>query len=283
LPDQTTGSRRRRDLARRLKEAREDVGLSGRALAAELGWSQAKVSRGERGETMLPLADIGRWLRHCRVDDDEITRLLEIAEEATVEAVANRHLNRWGHANHQRDRIDREASARSIEVYQTEVIPGLFQTRDYTRDLLLAIGSATPDTVDESVAARQERQNAVTEADVQLHAVITEQALKWQPSSAEVSRKQLDRLTELSALPHVRIGVISADAQRHVLTSNSFVLIRWPDGAAEVETESLTDETTISDPADVNVYADMFKLQSEHAVYGPEAEAIIQTVRRAVD
>jgi transcriptional regulator with XRE-family HTH domain len=281
LPD-PTGSTRRRDLARRLKELREEAGLSGRALAAELGWSQAKVSRGERGETMLPVADIGRWLRRCGAAPEETDRLLTLAEDAAVEAIANRHLNRWGHANHQRDRIERETTASEIAIYQPEVIPGLLQTADYAHDLLLAIGSATPDTVADSVAARVERQDAVTAASIAVNCVITETALAWQPGAAEVSRAQLERLIELSTRPHLRIGVVSTDAQRRVLTSNSFVLTRWPDGAAEVETESLTAETTISDPEDVEVYARMFALQSDSAVYGSEADAIIRAVQARV-
>src|SRR3954466_5516619 len=78
LPEAAGGSLRRRALARRLKELREDAGLSGRALAAELGWSQAKVSRGERGETMLPVEDIQRWLTRCAAPEDETARLLAI-------------------------------------------------------------------------------------------------------------------------------------------------------------------------------------------------------------
>jgi transcriptional regulator with XRE-family HTH domain len=274
---------RRRELARRLKELREDAGLSGRALAAEFGWSQAKVSRGERGETMLPVADIRRWLVRCAASEDEAARLLEIAEEASVEAIANRHVNRWGHAKQQRDRIERQATAQVIEIYQPEVIPGLLQTPDYMRELLLAIGSATPDTVADSIEARIARQQAVLDAGVMLDIVITEPALAWQPSTVEISDGQLARLIELAARPNIRVGVISAEAQRHILTSNAFVLTRWPHDRAVVEVESLTAEMTISDPDDVQVYAEMFKLQAAHAAYGQAAEAVISAIRARLD
>ncbi|MBV9315553.1 MAG: helix-turn-helix transcriptional regulator [Pseudonocardia sp.] len=59
-PRASASSNRRRVLGKRLEELREQAGLSGRALAREMGWSQSKVSRGERGETMLPVADIAR-------------------------------------------------------------------------------------------------------------------------------------------------------------------------------------------------------------------------------
>lgn len=232
---------------------------------------------------MLPVEDIQRWLRFCRATDDETSRLLAIADEATVEAIANRHLNRWGHANHQRDRIEREQAAEAIEVYQPEVIPGLLQTPEYTRALLLAIGSATPETVDDSVEARTERQRAVQAAGVPVHAVITEVALSWRPGSRQLRHAQLDHLIELGRRPNIQIGVVPLSVQRHVLTSNAFVAMRWADGTAEVEIESLTAEMTISEPEDVRVYTGMFELQRANAVYGDAAEDIIKAVQALPD
>jgi transcriptional regulator with XRE-family HTH domain len=280
LPDPSpSGSLHRRALARRLKELREEAGLSGRGLASELGWSQAKVSRGERGETMLPVADIGRWLRRCAATDAETTRLLEIAEEAAVEATAIRHLNRWGHARHQRNRIQRERTATSIEVYQPEVIPGLLSTPEYCRDLLLAIGVATAETVEDSVRARIERQEAIADAHVGLEAIVTETAIAWQPSTAEVSDEQLRSLSEVVKSSPTRLGIVPLAAMRRAKTCNAFVVLRWPDGAVEVDVESLTTESTLSEPDDVDAYTAMFAHQREHAVYGSDALAVIDQVR----
>lgn len=280
MPDPSpSGSLHRRALARRLKELREEAGLSGRGLAAELGWSQAKVSRGERGETMLPVADIGRWLRRCAATDAETTRLLEIAEEAAVEATAIRHLNRWGHARHQRNRIERERTATSIEVYQPEVIPGLLQTAEYCRDLLVTIGVATAETVEDSVRARTERQAAIADAHVGLEAIVTEMAIAWQPSTVEVSSGQLRRLSDVVESSPTRLGIVPLAAMRRAKTCNGFAVLRWADGAVEVDTESLTTESTLSEPDDVNAYTAMFAHQREYAVYGRDALTIINRVR----
>ena len=270
-------------LAARLKGLREEAKLSGRSLAAELGWSQAKVSRGERGETLLPVADIARWLRRCGATDSETEYLLELAVDEAVEATAIRRLNRQGHARHQRDRIERERTAESIAVYQPEVVPGLMQTPDYCRDLLLAIGAATADTVGASVAARIERQQAIAEAGVVFDAVITEPALAWQPGSAAVSRQQLDALLELLGSPTATLGIVSLRSMKRALTCNSFELLRWPDGTAEVDTEALTAEETVRAPEDVDTYAAMFAHQREHAVYGDQAADILQRVRADLD
>jgi transcriptional regulator with XRE-family HTH domain len=284
LPDSARPlSPNRLKLAARLKSLREEAKLSGRSLAAELGWSQAKVSRGERGETLLPVADIARWLRRCGATDSETEYLLELAEDEAVEATTIRRLNRQGHDRHQRNRIERERAAESISVYQPEVVPGLLQTPEYCRDLLLAIGAATVDTVDASVAARVERQRAIAEAGVVFDAVITEPALAWQPGSAAVSRYQLDRLLELLDAPSASLGIVSLNAMRRALTCNAFELLRWPDGSAEVDTEALTVEETVRAPEDVETYAAMFAHQRGHAAYGAEAAAILRRVRANVD
>lgn len=262
---------------------REEAQLSGRSLAAELGWSQAKVSRGERGETLLPVADIARWLRRCGATETETEYLLDLAEGEALEATTIRRLNRQGHASHQRNRIERERTVESIAVYQPEVVPGLLQTPDYCRDLLIAIGAATTDAVDASVTARIERQHAIAEAGVVFDAVITEPALAWQPGSAEVLRRQLDHLLDLVGSSSTNLGIVSLDAMRHVLTCNAFELLRWPDGTAEVDTESLTAEETVRAPEDVATYARMFAHQQEHAVFGDRAAAILQRVRATID
>lgn len=281
MPDSPSGmSLHRRALAQRLKELREEAGLSGRGLAADLGWSQPKVSRGERGETMLPVADIARWLRRCGAGEAETARLLEIAEEAAVEATAIRHLNRWGHADHQRIRIERERTASAIAVYQPEVVPGLLQTPEYTRALLLSIGSVDAESADDSVQARTARQEAVTAAGVTLRAVATQTALAWLPSTPEVAAAQLLHLAEVVQTDPERLGIVPLDAMRRAKTCNAFQLLRWADGSAEVDTETLTTESTLGEPADVEAYEAMFSHQREHAVYGDDALAVIQTLRQ---
>ncbi|MBV9315554.1 MAG: hypothetical protein JO100_17895 [Pseudonocardia sp.] len=210
-------------------------------------------------------------------------RLLGIAEDAAVEATAIRRLNRWGHAQHQRNRISRERTAQSIAVYQCEVIPGLLQTDDYCRELLLSIGAVTPDDFAESVRARHERQEAIRAAGVQFEAVITETALAWQPAAASVSDAQLKRLLKLLDSPTHQIGIVTLDAMRHAKTCNAFQLLRWPDGTREVDTEALTTESTLTEPVDVDAYEAMFAHQREQAVYGADAAAVIERVRDRLD
>jgi len=252
-------------------------------MAADLGWSQPKISRTEAGLNVPPIEDIRRWLDYCDAPEQQKQEMLGLAEEVATEVVTHRELNRGGHAAQQRVRIKHDADADLISIYQPEVIPGLLQTPEYTRRLLLATGSATPDSVAESVAARLERQAIIYDESKTIHAVITETALAWQPWPASVSREQLDRLRTLAALPNVHIGIVSREQQKKAPTSNSFVLTHWPDGAMDVVVESLTAEVTITDPDGVAVYQDMFKHQQQYAAYGEDALPLLERVAGELD
>lgn len=280
--DDNLGSRRAR-LGEQLQRLRKATGVSGRKMAADLGWSQPKISRSESGLNVPPIEDIRRWLDYCSASEQRKQEILGLAEEVATEVVTNRELNRGGHAAQQRARIRHDADADLICVYQPEVVPGLFQTPEYARRLLLAIGSATRDTVADSVAARMERQTILYDDSVTIKAVITETALAWQPWPASVSREQLDRLRTLASLPKVHIGIVSREQQKKAPTSNSFVLTHWPDDAMDVVTEQLTAEVTIIDPADVAVYQDMFDQQQRHAAYGEDALAVLDRVAAELD
>lgn len=283
MPNDDNLSPRRARLAEELKRLRNSIGVSGRQMAADLRWSQPKISRTESGLNIPPVADIERWLDYCDASEQLKQEVLKLATEVATEVVTNRELNRGGHAAQQRLRIKHDVGADIIRVYQPEVVPGLLQTPEYTRRLLLMIGSATSETVAESVAARMERQAILYDESKTVEAVITETALAWQPWPVSVAREQLERLRTLAALPNVHIGIVSREQQKKAPTSNSFVMTHWPDGAMDVVTESLTAEVTITEPDDLAVYTDMFEQQRQHAVYGEDASALLTRVASELD
>lgn len=278
MPINDNLSPRRKQLAEALGALRKAAGVSGRRMATDLEWSQAKISRSESGRNVPPIADIRRWLNYCGASEQHSQELLELAGEVATEVVTNRELNRAGHAQQQRERIHHDADADAIMIYQPEVVPGLLQTPEYMRRLLLGIGAATPDTVPDSIAARVQRQAIVHEATTTIDVVITETALAWQPGPASVSREQLNRLRTLAELGNVHIGIVSREQQKHAPTCNSFVLTRWPDDMKDVVTESLTAEITITNTDDVATYEAMFESQRNHAAYGDDAQALITRV-----
>jgi transcriptional regulator with XRE-family HTH domain len=271
-------SDRRVRLGERLKQLRDDIGVSGRQMASDLGWSQPKISRSERALNVPPIADIETWLSYCKASEQQKQEVLALAREVATEVVTNRELNRGGHAAQQRRRLTHDADADRIMIYQSEVVPGLLQTPEYTRRLLLFIKAATPENVSESVAARLERQAVVYDETKQIDVVVTETALAWQPWPSNVAREQIGRLRTALSLPNVTVGVVSREQQKVAPTSNSFVITHWPDGDLDVITETLTAELVITDRADVKIHQEMFEHQQEFAAYGGDALALLDRV-----
>lgn len=243
-----------------------------------VGWTQSKVSKIENGRTRPSPDDVTGWLKVCVVTGDRRTELLELAELVATDSSAWNDIDRDGIAQQQRDRHVRESDAHTMRIYQPKVIPGVFQTVDYTRHLLLAMGR-DPKQVDEAVTARAERQSVLYDSTKSIEAVIVESVLRWRPGHALVTLGQLDRLRTITALPNVNLGIVSDKVQEEALTATSFVLKRGED-YADVQVETLTHEHTFTSAGDLKQYDKMFEYQQGLAVHGDEA---LELVERNID
>jgi transcriptional regulator with XRE-family HTH domain len=251
----------RRKLGAELAELRKRLGLSGRALAAALGWSQPKVSRIENGVHLAPLADIERWLDHCGADPATRHHVLALARAAADDSP-----------------VLPDVDALTVSIYQALMVPGLLQTPDYARNVLLTTGVAVEDTAAAAVAARVQRQGTLADGTQDVHALLTETALTWQPCPTAVLVEQLHRLRTLADWPNVTLGIISAAQQRLAPASASFTITRWPDGAADVSTETPAGDHVVTRQGDVVRYHEMFTRQQGHAVYGDEASDLLTRI-----
>jgi transcriptional regulator with XRE-family HTH domain len=147
----------------RLRELRRDAGHTGRALAAALGWHFTRVSKLEHGVQAPTDTDIRDWCRACRADD-QVPDLL-----ATLRTVESAYLEFRRQARAGMKRVlgahtvalyDRTTQFR---IYEHNVIPGLFQTADYSAAMLAFWIQflETPNDLDAAVAARMERQRVL--------------------------------------------------------------------------------------------------------------------------
>ncbi len=265
----------RRRLADALKQLRLDVQLSAQELGNEFGWSQSKVSKIENGRTVPSLVDVERWLQRFGADDAIRKDLVELAAEVATQATAWREVNRRGFSARQKARGERDAEASGIAIYQSEVIPGLLQTSEYARRVLEVHSQVPSAAIPAAVLSRLDRQTVLFDETKRIEAVITETALRWRPGTATLTLAQLDRISSLATLPNVHIGVIPWEAQTSAKPLHSFVILRYPDDAAEVQVETLTAEVTVTEPDDVRLYEEFFAHQRQHAVFDTELTQLI--------
>jgi hypothetical protein len=111
------------------------------------------------------------------------------------------------------DWLEAERQALTLRYWQPIIIPGLFQTADYARALLLA---AQTDTSDEAigalVAARLARQAVFEKPDPpDVVVVLDEAVLRRLVGSPQVMHEQLTQVADLSGRPYISVQVVPAD------------------------------------------------------------------------
>lgn len=189
--------------------------MSGSRLGALLDCDRSTVSRYESGMCKLPE-------KHAKLLD---------REWQTDGLLA--HLVRFARAGHDpdwwRSFTEYEAKATQIKDYAALVVPGLLQTPDYARALLVA--GQVVDDVEATVATRIARQEVLNRPNpVQLWALVKQSVLDEPIGGAQVMREQLAHLIEMSRRPRVYLRVVPRSVGAHVGLDGSFSIMLGPAG-----------------------------------------------------
>jgi transcriptional regulator with XRE-family HTH domain len=241
-----------------LRSLRERTGLTTEQAAQRLGFSRSKVSRLENGRRGASQYDVTRLCDLYEVDDEQRTRLGELAAEGK-QRVWWQSLNLpYG------DYIGLEAEAESISDYGLAVVPGLLQTPDYARALVQA-GAPTlaPAIVEERVRARTARQRLLSsDKPPNLVAVLDESVLHRIVGNPTIMLGQLKQLIEIAQWSNVTIRIVPFDAGIVPAGVSKFVVLRTrlPGIAHVVLIEELTGQHHyIEDAGEVEIYNTAFR------------------------
>lgn len=272
--------RARQELAIRLREARIDAGLTGRALAAAAGWHEAKTSRIESARQAPSDADIVTW---CRVCDAEslAADLIAASRAADSMYIEWRRLHRTGIRRAQESRVPLYERTALFRVYCSGVIPGLLQSPGYAHALLARITAfrGIPDDVDAAVSARMSR-NRILRGGHRFVIIVEESVLRYQVGGSNVMAGQLGHLLSVMALPAVSLGVVPfATSARPMWAVEGFTVF----DDARVHVELLSAQVTVTAPGEVALYLRAFSTLSELAVYGAPARALITAAIEALN
>jgi transcriptional regulator with XRE-family HTH domain len=261
---------RRRRLAAELRRLRERAGFIGEEVARRLEWSTSKISRLERGLTGVKRGDLRRLLDLYQVDPPRREELLTLAEESQrarrLKAVGARLPGE--HAEF----LDVEAEAESVWNWEPQIVPGLLQTEEYTRAVMLGFNSMftqPPSEVERRVEARLLRQQQVWERDqpLKLSVVMDESVLYRKLGDASVMRAQLEHLIEASQLPHIMVRVLPLKGHQPV-TTGAFTYIKFLQSSGVpfndmVTFEHLTGTSRLETPDETYEYSVAFETLEE--------------------
>jgi transcriptional regulator with XRE-family HTH domain len=225
---------RRRRLATELREIRESKGVSGDAVAKALHWSPSKISRYERAKTGLPPREVERLLDYYGITGPRRDVLLALARDASQKGWWEDYGDSLSPDYQQF--IGLEDEARSIAVWQLDVVPGLLQSQAYARSIISTysqIEPIAPSMIDRLVRVRMRRQQIVDrESGLDLSVVIDESVLQRRVGDDRVMHEQLQRLVQDADRPNVTVQVLPLDGP-HPVFAESFVIFRFdPDSDA---------------------------------------------------
>jgi hypothetical protein len=151
-----------------------------------------------------------------------------------------------------------EAAASLIRTYEVQFVPGLLQTEEYARAvILLGHGGSSAEEIERRVGLRMARQAALSRpGGPRLWVVIDEAALRRPIGGVGVLRGQLEYLVAAARLPNVTVQVIPFGFGGHAAAGGAFTLLRFADEALPdvVYIEQLTSALYLDKREDVDSY-----------------------------
>ncbi|MGC5022584.1 helix-turn-helix domain-containing protein [Micromonospora sp. DT47] len=245
-------------LGAQLRRLREASGVTRDGAGWEIRSSESKISRMELGRVGFKERDVADLLTLYGVTAaDERAALLKLARDANSPGWWHHYgdvLPGWFQSY-----LGLEAAAAMIRTYEVQFVPGLLQTREYARAVvLLGHPQAPAEEIDRRVGLRMQRQQLLHRADPpQLWAVVDEAALRRPVGGSEVMRGQLTALIEATRAPHVRLQIIPFDAGGHAAAGGAFTILRFGDDDLPdiVYIEQLTSAIYLDKREDLDYYA----------------------------
>jgi transcriptional regulator with XRE-family HTH domain len=278
------------------QQAREALGLSlrelrltcpsGRLTGAQLadrlgsGWTKSKVSKLENGRQTATSEDLQAWA-DATGHPEAYPGLL--AQLRGFES----HIRSWrrqlasGHRPVQ-DAITAEHDrTRVLTIWESTLIPGMLQTAEYARHVLVRHANLmrSPRDTEEAVRARIQRQAGLSDPGRRYRIMVWEGALHALVCPPLVLAAQLDRLAGVVGLDTVELGVVPFQASLKIFPGNGF----WIYDDRRVVVEEWHAELWLDDTDSVTTYTRVWETLAESAVYGTDAQNVIARARRSLD
>lgn len=200
---------RGRLLALELRRLRGDMDQA--VAARHLGWSKSKLSRIEGPETKVTEADLLALLQLYGAGS-RAESLIQLRKDSWKRGW-------WTTFNHAYTGpfLALEDQAARIFTWETQLVPGLLQTEDYSYAIISKLRSADdPKMVHDRVTVRTMRQRILNRPDApSCTAVLDESILQRPIGGKDVLRGQLRHLLEMAQRPNITIQVMPFDAIEH--------------------------------------------------------------------
>jgi transcriptional regulator with XRE-family HTH domain len=273
---------KKRRLRTALRQARLDANLTQKAAAEELVWSVSKIVRIEQGTVPVTPSDVRVMLQlYGETDPSRIEDLVDLAKQAREDkglsafsdVLSAEALELFGN----------EPAAKVIYKYEPSVFPGLFQTQEYARSLLHALGNSE-EVTERRLEMREQRQRMLeSPRHAELNFIIGETALSRTVGDDDTMREQMRHLLELSKLEGITISILPFAAGVHRAMGGAFTVLQFEDPMLPdlLYLENAVGERVSRDEeGEIKKYLELFvELQAMASKYG-SLEEQLETILR---
>ncbi|SDG52904.1 Helix-turn-helix domain-containing protein [Sinosporangium album] len=244
-------------LGSQLRRLRIANGITREEAGEAIRGSHAKISRLELGRVGFKARDVADLLTLYGVTDPvEREALLKLVDQAKAQGWWHKYgdvLPAWFEVY-----VGLEEAAHVIRSYEIQFVPGLLQTRDYARAvIMLGHGAASVTEIERRIALRAARQERMRRPGApKLWAVIDEAALRRPLGGRAVLREQIDYLIEAIESPNVVLQIIPFASGGHAAAGGPFTILRFaePELPDVVYMEQLTSALYIDKRDDAEHY-----------------------------
>ena len=268
-------------LGAQLRRLRETAGMSAENAGYEIRASRSKISRMETGRVGLKARDIEDLLTLYGVADEQQR------SEVLALAIRSREREWWTQyadilPGWFETYLGLESAATAIRSFETQFVPGLFQTEDYARAVTrLGHQTASPAETERRVGLRLKRQEVLAgPRPPRIWAVMDEAVLRRPIGGYAVMRAQFARLVEAGRRPGVTLQVVPFAKGGHAGASGSFSILRFEerDLPDVVYMEQLTSALYLDQRPDVEHYLEVVDQLSGEALTPAESARFIEQV-----
>jgi transcriptional regulator with XRE-family HTH domain len=269
-----------RELGKRLRELRNQHGLTVEDVAEKLLCSATKISRLETGARRPNPRDVRDLCILYNLGEPLSSELMSLTRGA-------RELGWWKHYDDLggMDRyIGLEQDATAITCYSMYYIPGLLQTADYARGVIKAIApKMEPRVLEQRVEVRMRRQQLLEEHNPPHYlALFDEAALRRGVGGPAIMAGQFDKALDIERRLGATIQVIPFDAGLYTVADSNFVLLEFEDSDLSpiVFVEGLTGNQYLEREPDIARYREAIEYLRHLALSPRDSVRLITEVRK---
>ncbi|TDD06987.1 XRE family transcriptional regulator [Nonomuraea deserti] len=268
-------------LGSQLRKLREAKNVTREEAGHLIRGSESKISRMELGRVGFKERDVADLLTLYGVVDAQ-------ARAAVLDLVATANEPGWWHRFNDvlptwfQAYVGLEEAAARIRTYEVQFVPGLLQTKEYTRAVVTAGAAGIgAEEIARRVDLRLERQRILDKPDGPIFwAVIDEAALRRPIGGAEVMRAQIEHLIELMRQQSITIQIMPFSFGGHSAEGGAFSILRFPDNDLPdvVYVEQLASALYLDKREDVDRYTEVMERLCAVSTTPDETIELLRTI-----